>query len=272
MPVHLLATACAGPGRATQYRLCGCCRRASCCRAGTPHRTSRHHRALPPSPRSPGDRDDTLVEMSFFVPRENQDFEAHAPAPAAGEEGEAAPPVDPPSKIFFDLVSQYTDQGAATGDAVATFDQVGVLVPRGRFDIEMYMASLKLVGQVSRHARRRCLEQGRSQGPRGSRQTTLAALCCTHKPAVSNPPQRPAQPSRALLRCARCASPHRPRTSASATTPSCASSCCPRPTCRRRWWSSRWTRPSARATPSTSTSCARWAEGGGASSWPCGPR
>jgi hypothetical protein len=49
--------------------------------------------------------------MSFFVPRENQDFEAHAPAPAAGEEGEAAPPVDPPSKIFFDLVSQYTDQG-----------------------------------------------------------------------------------------------------------------------------------------------------------------
>ena len=38
--------------------------------------------------------------------------------------------------------------GAATGDAVATFDQVGVLVPRGRFDIEMYMSSLKLVGQV----------------------------------------------------------------------------------------------------------------------------
>lgn len=26
--------------------------------------------------------------------------------------------------------------------------QVGVLVPRGRFDIEMYMSSLKLVGQV----------------------------------------------------------------------------------------------------------------------------
>ena len=39
--------------------------------------------------------------------------------------------------------------GAATGDAVATFDQVGVLVPRGRFDIEMYMSALKLVGQVS---------------------------------------------------------------------------------------------------------------------------
>lgn len=26
--------------------------------------------------------------------------------------------------------------------------QVGVLVPRGRFDIEMYLSSLKLVGQV----------------------------------------------------------------------------------------------------------------------------
>jgi len=31
----------------------------------------------------------------------------------------------------------------------------------------------------------------------------------------------------------------------------------------RRWWSSAWTRPSARARPSTTTSCARWAAGEG---------
>ncbi|KAI3435903.1 hypothetical protein D9Q98_001961 [Chlorella vulgaris] len=97
-----------------------------------------------------GDREDTLVEMSFFVPKENQDF----PAPAAAkredgaEEGEAAPPADPPAKVFFDLVSQFTDAGAATGDAVATFDQVGVMIPRGRYDIELYLSSLKLVGQA----------------------------------------------------------------------------------------------------------------------------
>lgn len=48
-----------------------------------------------------------------------------APEAAEGEEGEApAGPVDPPSKVLFDLVSQFTDAGAATGDAVATFDQV----------------------------------------------------------------------------------------------------------------------------------------------------
>jgi structure-specific recognition protein 1 len=97
-----------------------------------------------------GGREDTLVEMSFYVPRDNDDFRGEAPeAGEGGEEGEApAGPVDPPSKVLFDMVSQFTDAGAATGDAVATFDQVGVLVPRGRFDIEMYMSSLKLVGQA----------------------------------------------------------------------------------------------------------------------------
>ena len=143
-----------------------------------------------------GGREDTLVEMSFYVPRDNADFRwawaggrnansmyslllllllllllgapavadtnylascnalavlswlghhcappplcltppllpcclssrGEAPEAAEGEEGEApAGPVDPPSKVLFDLVSQFTDAGAATGDAVATFDQV----------------------------------------------------------------------------------------------------------------------------------------------------
>ncbi|PSC71373.1 FACT complex subunit SSRP1 [Micractinium conductrix] len=108
-----------------------------------------------------GDREDTLVEMSFYVPKENEDFAAQqaakAAAAAAAGEGEVAedvesaavaPAPEAPAKYLFDLVSQYTDAGAATGDAVATFDQVGVLVPRGRFDIEMYLGSLKLVGQA----------------------------------------------------------------------------------------------------------------------------
>ncbi|KAL4426532.1 hypothetical protein ABPG77_008390 [Micractinium sp. CCAP 211/92] len=100
-----------------------------------------------------GDREDTLVEMSFYVPRDNEDFAAPKPAVAEGEQAEdgeaaAAAVIDPPAKVLFDMVSQFTDAGAATGDAVATFDQVGVLVPRGRFDIEMYMSSLKLVGQA----------------------------------------------------------------------------------------------------------------------------
>lgn len=44
---------------------------------------------------------------------------------------------------------QFTDAGAATGTAVVTFDTMSLLAPRGRFEVEMYLSSLKLTGQVS---------------------------------------------------------------------------------------------------------------------------
>ncbi len=46
---------------------------------------------------------------------------------------------------------QFTDAGAAAGNAVVTFDResMSLLAPRGRFDVEMYLSSLKLTGQVS---------------------------------------------------------------------------------------------------------------------------
>lgn len=132
----------------------------------------------PPTPPTlpPGGREDTLVEMSFYVPRDNDDFKCaggaaagwaraealalwatlmpssgalawlpakhratsgapwgaptrprqginlplaaprrgEEPEAADGEEGDApAGPVDPPSKVLFELVSQFTDAGAA---------------------------------------------------------------------------------------------------------------------------------------------------------------
>ena len=53
-----------------------------------------------------------------------------------------------PLQRFHDEVVQHTDAGAAMGNAVVTFDQVHVLAPRGRFEVEMYLSSLKLTGQV----------------------------------------------------------------------------------------------------------------------------
>ena len=100
-----------------------------------------------------GDREDALVEVAFHVPKDCPDFPSAAP-PA---EAEVADGVDgtepivatiPASKVFFDLVSGFTDTGAGAGDAIATFDSVGILVPRGRFDCELYASSLKLVGQA----------------------------------------------------------------------------------------------------------------------------
>ena len=78
--------------------------------------------------------DDALVGISFHVPRDAEDFpECDAELPA--------------SKALYDRLKPYTlDDGA--GDVVASFDQVGVLVPRGRFDVEMYSSSFHLLGQA----------------------------------------------------------------------------------------------------------------------------
>ena len=78
--------------------------------------------------------DDALVGISFHIPKDAEDF------PDAAEEL-------PASKALYDMLKPYTlDTGA--GDVVASFDQVGVLVPRGRFDIEMYTSSFHLLGQA----------------------------------------------------------------------------------------------------------------------------
>ena len=52
-------------------------------------------------------------------------------------------------QAFHDAVAGHTAQGAAAGDVIATFDSVGLLAPRGRFEVEMYLTSMKLLGQVS---------------------------------------------------------------------------------------------------------------------------
>lgn len=54
--------------------------------------------------------------MSFYVPRDNEDFAAPKAEGAEGEQAEdgeaaAAAAVDPPAKVLFDMVSQFTDAG-----------------------------------------------------------------------------------------------------------------------------------------------------------------
>ena len=53
-------------------------------------------------------------------------------------------------QVLHDQIVQFTDAGAAAGNAVVTFDResLSLLAPRGRFDVEMYLSSLKLTGQV----------------------------------------------------------------------------------------------------------------------------
>jgi structure-specific recognition protein 1 len=53
------------------------------------------------------------------------------------------------AQALLDALLMYTDAGVATSaDAVVSFDEVAVLAPRGRYQVEMHASFLKLVGQV----------------------------------------------------------------------------------------------------------------------------
>ena len=50
--------------------------------------------------------------------------------------------------MFYDAVMEHTDANTAVGDAVATFESVSLLQPRGKFNVELYLSSMKLEGQA----------------------------------------------------------------------------------------------------------------------------
>eukprot|EP00899_Mesostigma_viride_P010265 jgi/Mesvir1/1923/Mv22952-RA.1 len=79
----------------------------------------------------------SLVEMSFYVPDTNKRYAPEEDAP----EGTSA------AKEFLDRVLQRADVGEVGGEAVATFDEVSVMVPRGRYLVELHTSFLQLTGQ-----------------------------------------------------------------------------------------------------------------------------
>ncbi|BDA45000.1 FACT complex subunit SSRP1 [Coccomyxa sp. Obi] len=81
-----------------------------------------------------GDNEDALTDMVFYVPKEATGFTEN------GEEQAA--------KVMYDQVLEHTDAGVAVEDAVVTFDSLAVLIPRGRFDVELYPSFMKLLGQA----------------------------------------------------------------------------------------------------------------------------
>jgi len=89
---------------------------------------------------------DSLVEMSFYVPPTNPTFKAEAEE--GGEEGEAATEIMSAAENFRSQLLSLADVTAASaGDAIATFDNVAILTPRGRFEVGMHFGFLMLQGQ-----------------------------------------------------------------------------------------------------------------------------
>ncbi|KAL6756819.1 hypothetical protein V8C86DRAFT_1789455 [Haematococcus lacustris] len=84
---------------------------------------------------APEERSDCLAEMAFHVPA------GHPQWVGEGEET--------PAKALLDAVLPHVDMAApGSDDMCASFSDVHVLAPRGRFEVEMYLGSLTLVGQT----------------------------------------------------------------------------------------------------------------------------
>jgi structure-specific recognition protein 1 len=88
---------------------------------------------------------DALVEMSFYVPPGAT--AATMGVPPAPVEDEDAPPPHPGQALLERLREVADVDAVASGDAIATFEDVSMLIPRGKFDLEIFGSSLKLSGQ-----------------------------------------------------------------------------------------------------------------------------
>lgn len=81
---------------------------------------------------------DALVGISFHIPEGYEDFAGEGP--------------DVPAKRFLDMVMQHTEADVgSSADAVASFDEIAISVPRGRFEVQMHMSMIKLLGQTQEY-------------------------------------------------------------------------------------------------------------------------
>ena len=83
---------------------------------------------------------DALVEMSFYVPPTSANW---------GVEPDEENPDDTGAKRLQEAILDLADTDTATGDAIAEFESVSLIAPRGKVSIELHSSFLKLQGSAA---------------------------------------------------------------------------------------------------------------------------
>lgn len=78
---------------------------------------------------------DTLMELSFHIPTTNTTY--------IGDEER------PPAQIFREKILSMGDVGPSGAEAIALFEEVHILTPRGRYNVELHASFLRLQGQAN---------------------------------------------------------------------------------------------------------------------------
>ena len=89
---------------------------------------------------------DELVEIRFYVPgtttKDTGSDAGEADAAEADEEETSA------AQAFHDAIKEKAELGEVTGDIIVNFEEVLVLTPRGRYDVDMFPEYLRLRGKT----------------------------------------------------------------------------------------------------------------------------
>nr|ODN85743.1 FACT complex subunit POB3 [Cryptococcus depauperatus CBS 7841] len=113
----------------------------------------------PPSTKSKNDPKDLskrpvddIVEMRFYIPGKSMKRAGDGEG-SEGDETEYDEDGDEISAAdaFHNLVKEKADIGAVVGESIVVFEDCLILTPRGRFSIEVYQDSIRLVGKSTDH-------------------------------------------------------------------------------------------------------------------------
>ncbi|KAI0357507.1 SSrecog-domain-containing protein [Trametes cingulata] len=91
---------------------------------------------------------DEMVEIRFYVPgtqvKGQRGSDAGSQKSDVEDEGEEISA----AQAFHDMVKEKAELGQVAGDIILSFDEVNVLTPRGRYDVDMYPDFLRLRGRT----------------------------------------------------------------------------------------------------------------------------
>jgi structure-specific recognition protein 1 len=96
-------------------------------------------------------RPDEMTEIRFYVPGTHAKSRG-SDAGSHKSDGEDEPDADAEditaAQAFHDAIKEKAELGQVTGDLVVSFEEVLVLTPRGRYDVDMFPDFLRLRGKT----------------------------------------------------------------------------------------------------------------------------
>lgn len=89
---------------------------------------------------------DEMTEIRFYVPGTTAKLKgSDAGSQKSDDEDEEEQSA---AQVFHDMVKEKAEIGQVAGDTILSFEEVLVLTPRGRYDVDMYTEFLRLRGKT----------------------------------------------------------------------------------------------------------------------------